>query len=209
MLNAFRHHRGRHEFKTWLEGFAERCSTPFGITEVGTTPVPSAFAGPKRAQRLSASQRSARPPLRFDDGDNVCSTPFGITEVGTCRPECRGSRVNLCSTPFGITEVGTGGSRGNVRPASSAQRLSASQRSALLVRLLSLDRQDLCSTPFGITEVGTDGSIVLRRAVLEVLNAFRHHRGRHSDWMLDTSRLQIRAQRLSASQRSAPASPAP
>ena len=39
-------------------------------------------------------------------------------------------------------------------------------------------RNEVCSTPFGITEVGT--TIILRSgSEREVLNAFRHHRGRH------------------------------
>ena len=61
------------------------CSTPFGITEVGTkVSTVGSERLPLGAQRLSASQRSAhvwgstRPAQ-----PTLCSTPFGITEVGT------------------------------------------------------------------------------------------------------------------------------
>ena len=153
MLNAFRHHRGRHnlhpagrrvligcstpfgitEVGTRLLAFGkqspERCSTPFGITEVGTRVALDRRAVPRMlnafrhhrgrhsrnstgslasadAQRLSASQRSARHPLTFASCILECSTPFGITEVGTSE------RLPV------------------VREAGHAQRLSASQRSA-------------------------------------------------------------------------------
>ena len=36
VLNAFRHHRGRHLKEADFEPGENTCSTPFGITEVGT-----------------------------------------------------------------------------------------------------------------------------------------------------------------------------
>ena len=128
VLNAFRHHRGRHDSSRRRHRTYVLCSTPFGITEVGILCLPGG-----------------------DGALGWCSTPFGITEVGICRPgrapsrtcaqrlsasqrsaycSILGKSVLECSTPFGITEVGM-----------------------LLVtrRLEGLDR---CSTPFGITEVG-------------------------------------------------------
>ena len=202
VLNAFRHHRGRHPAGPPGWPCRRTCSTPFGITEVGTTgwdddgtggtgaqrlsasqrsargrvvkkerPRPCAqrlsasqrsaqyIRGPAsrpavRAQRLSASQRSAL-PHRARRGDLVrvlnafrhhrgrhsrvakilpafalCSTPFGITEVGTRSISARHSISVACSTPFGITEVGTSLTIARAAAAVSAQRLSASQRSA-------------------------------------------------------------------------------
>ena len=61
------------------------CSTPFGITEVGTIVM--------RFTHLMY-------PLK-------CSTPFGITEVGTRQIRQPLTDWEKCSTPFGITEVGT------------------------------------------------------------------------------------------------------
>ena len=128
-----------------------------------------------------------------------CSTPFGITEGVTAarRPagrSCRGAQrlsasqrasqppVSLefipfrCSTPFGITEGVTG--------AANCARTSLSE----------------CSTPFGITEGVTRQAGRPERMQDRVLNAFRHHRGRHprSESRIDSPSC---AQRLSASQR--------
>ncbi len=133
VLNAFRHHRGRHAMLRNGRQVPRWCSTPFGITEVGT--------------HLA---------IDFQDRRQACSTPFGITEVGTrcavkapdnpavlnafrhhrgrhgCR-SCRDRSISTCSTPFGITEVGT--IERSMTTSRSlrhrAQRLSASQRSAL------------------------------------------------------------------------------
>jgi len=59
VLNAFRHHRGGHNVDVNGPTIPGRCSTPFGITEVGM-------------RRAAARQERAK----------GCSTPFGITEVG-------------------------------------------------------------------------------------------------------------------------------
>ena len=132
VLNAFRHHRGRHKPKRLARLSGRRCSTPFGITEVGTRASRPACERVPSAQRLSASQRSAQAAV------------------------CRAGRLAKCSTPFGITEVGT---------------------HKVAVVLITHCK---CSTPFGITEVGTAprGRVAARS---RVLNAFRHHRGRHTE----------------------------
>ena len=132
VLNAFRHHRGRHSSLRRRDWSLRECSTPFGITEVGTQ---NARQFQARLQVLNA--------FRHHRGRHMIFPSFG----------CIGYR---CSTPFGITEVGTrAGARGYFGSA-CAQRLSASQRSA--------HRQHR-----------------LARPVMFVLNAFRHHRGRHRD----------------------------
>ena len=236
-------------------------------------------AGQSRAQRLAASQRSAHLHARGRVlcGD-MCSTPCGITEVGTNGAHFLRLRLNMCSTPCGITEVGTeetlmahlmrclvcstpcgitevGTAPGRPDQSSefaSAQRLAASQRSALcsagfgpitstcstpcgitevgtswmpwsrLVapgRVLNALRHHRgrhgdgdsssessmmeCSTPCGITEVGTTQSSAVISAVLSVLNALRHHRGRHVNPAPNRVEPGIGAQRLAASQRSA------
>ena len=179
MLNAFRHHRGRHEQDRREQGRGVKCSTPFGITEVGT--------------RLFGREVIA---------DHPCSTPFGITEVGTSSEASAMGGDCWCSTPFGITEVGTGSRYRQGSAVQCAQRLSASQRSAPrnsaplahspsvlnafrhhrgrhVVSTDVMSRAHKCSTPFGITEVGTRERRFPRPARHRVLNAFRHHRGRH------------------------------
>ena len=86
----------------------------------------------------------------------LCSTPFGITEVGTGSHRGPPMESEACSTPFGITEVGTSAWQRERRyKRMGAQRLSASQRSAHF-------------SPFE------------ELRVFRVLNAFRHHRGRHN-----------------------------
>ena len=85
-LRSARHDRGYHVPLHFL------CSTPFGITEVGTSDATS------KPYQITA-----------------CSTPFGITEVGTLRPLDSRSCYASCSTPFGITEVGTAARRPDAR----------------------------------------------------------------------------------------------
>ena len=134
VLNAFRHHRGGHPCRRRLvlmrELCAQRlsaspkwalgvlagmplplitCSTPFGITELGTRKLAFEIVARRQsAQRLSASLRWALVQACSQrSSGRRCSTPFGITEVVTpSRPANETSAV-ACSTPFGITEVGT------------------------------------------------------------------------------------------------------
>ena len=181
------------------------CSTPFGITEVGTPSLRLSRHAWLRAQRLSASQRSAR-----DDSRAVAD---GIARAQRLSASQRSAHVvspadleadRACSTPFGITEVGTRRRAIPVRVTGSAQRLSASQRSARRRPGAVSGPSAECSTPFGITEVGTSGLDDCRTvsasgaqrlsasqrsaqvaasaelAQTDVLNAFRHHRGRHA-----------------------------
>ena len=177
-----------------------RCSTPFGITEVGTERLEPGTPSIPGAQRLSASLRSApRRTASLRMADWRCSTPFGITEVGTDgrvesirRRRCaqrlsaslRSARVEparvaalvRCSTPFGITEVGTM----LARPSSDASGVCSTPFGITEVgtrqsQPSACDRLRECSTPFGITEVGTRYCVRLLHRESIVLNAFRHH----------------------------------
>ena len=157
VLNAFRHHCGRHfhdglqsihnfcaqrlsaslwsapERVSGLVFFGTECSTPFGITVVGTTVNRFSPLPPCSAQRLSASLWSAltwdiepgRERCVLNAFRHHCGRHF---RVAACR-----SHLGSCSTPFGITVVGTpsrceGGISGR---GGCAQRLSASLWSAL------------------------------------------------------------------------------
>ena len=132
MLNAFRHHRGRHRTN------------------------PCDLRGLPRVLNAFRHHRGRHMPPPFGTGRCwKCSTPFGITEVGTPRDRPTLVSARQCSTPFGITEVGTLIMPMKSRTWNRAQRLSASQRSAR--------QQGAC-----------------RRREARVLNAFRHHRGRHT-----------------------------
>ncbi len=158
------------------------CSTPFGITEVGTLAA-DAFETARLVLNAFRHHRGRheRSRLRHRRGHRWCSTPFGITEVGTGKPpDADSTHAARCSTPFGITEVGTRTRTGTWSIGSSevlnAFRHHRGRHSA--------------------TQAIADAA--------GVLNAFRHHRGRHAEgaW----SRLSVSsqgAQRLSASQRSA------
>jgi hypothetical protein len=76
--NAFRHHGGGHGRAAKLILSLNLCSTPFGITEVGTSLPPSAFQN--RAQRLSASRRWAHGCPRAQTWPLiVCSVPCDPT----------------------------------------------------------------------------------------------------------------------------------
>ncbi len=157
-----------------------RCSTPFGITEVGTIGrvfsveqnriVLNAFRH-HRGGHISAASSGLAPWL--------CSTPFGITEVGTPVVERRAvlplSAQRLSASQRWAQHLPTRKFRGTrvlnafrhhrgghcvteryrVRCRSCAQRLSASQRWALGDQVILSQFMPECSTPFGITEVGT------------------------------------------------------
>ena len=256
MLNAFRHHRGRHGLGRSRGVDADvECSTPFGITEVGTTrslmrgrcrvgcstpfgitevgtiarTTLEPVAGPC-AQRLSASQRSARRavirrygldaimcstpfgitevgtslhvgmpsrrirvlnafrhhrgrhrgcPTRARRGRRGCSTPFGITEVGTLSELAAKLERDRCSTPFGITEVGTEHVPGSTAVRCSAQRLSASQRSARATAR-SIATPLISAQRLSASQRSARSAASVRQSAIAVLNAFRHHRGRHA-----------------------------
>ena len=178
------------------------CSTPFGITD----------------GHGSSTRRGSGPSSK-------CSTPFGIKEVGTSLVRSRSNPNLQCSTPFGIK----GSARSVGGPPVGGSVLNAFRHHRIGTTLaICASRQDaaVCSTPFGITEVGTldrqpartrvigaqrlsasqrsahrHGS--RRRRAPAVLNAFRHHRGRHLSVAATVSVGAWCAQRLSASQRSA------
>ncbi len=181
VLNAFRHHRGGHRParpSKAPESSAQRlsasqrwapddsgepydflgCSTPFGITEVGTTSAVVKLAlGSLCSTPFGITEVGTCPITKLAAPVARCSTPFGITEVGTCDVQVLRAAGFVCSTPFGITEVGTSPwPARQARRQCSAQRLSASQRWA--------------RGRVGQKLVGHEG----------VLNAFRHHRGGHS-----------------------------
>ncbi len=227
------------------------CSTPFGITDFRTISRPRSSAGTSGAQRLSASQISARSSscsaiphksgaqrlsasqisahfrdrgiphrcqvlnafrhhrfphasaVQLEKARTLCSTPFGITDFRTLLysfplsiisivlnafrhhrfPHFSNTLNNgisiLCSTPFGITDFRT---------------RASSIRSA---------RDTKCSTPFGITDFRTLYSFDQSQE-FNVLNAFRHHRFPHVLGALSELGYGLGAQRLSASQISAP-----
>ena len=154
VLNAFRHHGGRHVTAGTTYDYRVKCSTPFGITE-GVTRVSSLRQRHCRcAQRLSASRRASP----GDDGPRRAgrhsAQRLSASRRASQEREITDIDLYECSTPFGITEgvTTTRGRRGgrSIR----AQRLSASRRASRL---------------------DPRGDDVHR----EVLNAFRHHGGRH------------------------------
>ena len=125
-------------------GIGDRmCSTPFGITEAGTSP--------------STSTRALERP--------ACSTPFGITEAGTVGGSARHRLGMRCSTPFGITEAARAVRRSSSACSACAQRLSASLRWARRRGRRRRVGELRCSTPFGITEAGTAGPRASARSV--------------------------------------------
>ena len=90
-------------------------------------------------------------------GSTARAQRLSASQRWASRPGCSCMTSLMCSTPFGITEVGIGIRTLRHRPASCAQRLSASQRWA------SIDTRALMSR------------------LVDVLNAFRHHRGGHRE----------------------------
>jgi len=107
-----------------------KCSTPFGITEVGIPEIRSRpCSRAPSAQRLSASQRWAyfHTPITESDQMSVLNA-FRHHRGGHLLFVQVKQRINLCSTPFGITEVGIDRTQGNCPGHDRAQRLSASQR---------------------------------------------------------------------------------
>ena len=159
VLNAFRHHRGGHAGLPRTHPRGQECSTPFGITEVGICVFHlkyPAILDVLNAFRHHRGGHSSRSDHRERDHSPTCSTPFGITEVGI---------VLLVVMRM---------------DAYCAQRLSASQRWALSAALCRASFLPACSTPFGITEVGIFYDRRELSGLDPVLNAFRHHRGGHN-----------------------------
>ena len=148
-----------------------KCSTPFGIIEVG---IGFQF---KFTRGVVATK---------------CSTPFGITEVGISVVSVASDRDIVCSTPFGITEVGMRFARGAWSCCLSAQRLSASQRWACRGALGVPGWASRVLNAFRHHRGGHMPSWHPAHRGLPVLNAFRHHRGGH-----DTDPLRHRHDRAS------------
>ena len=179
-----------------------KCSTPFGITEVGTRPEPEAWLHSLCAQRLSASQRSARAGGQGDGRRLAGAQRLSASQRSARGAKLPGSRQSTvlnafrhhrgrhpvtmrvsafrlrCSTPFGITEVGTLGGLTDSPGASGAQRLSASQRSARR-DFPTPRKQSSGAQRLSASQRSARGSLRPSRRALTVLNAFRHHRGRH------------------------------
>ncbi len=224
VLNAFRHHRGGHDHELDGRRVLDRCSTPFGITEVGTCLAAARVAlglvlnafRHHRGGHDPASQgqglhfgvlnafrhhRGGHRPFAVLIGhSSMCSTPFGITEVGT-----RGTAVALENEP--VLNAFRHHRGGHTNRATSrrckrccAQRLSASQRWAHLAK-------SLCQCHPGVLNAFRHhrGGHRLERCLDDsasiVLNAFRHHRGGHTRPPSAFRELPECAQRLSASQR--------
>ena len=178
VLNAFRHHGGRHvlarRHSSAAVGSAQRLSRHHGgrhrLASRPRRPPPS-----WSAQRLSASRRASprreQGPARVLNAfrhhggrhtlrSSTSPRARSAQRLSASRRASRGSLpawspdiLSRCSTPFGITEGVTTG-----------------------IQFAGLQVE--CSTPFGITE-GATTSRPPRRS-LDVLNAFRHHGGRHS-----------------------------
>src|SRR5262249_5738832 len=113
----------------------------------------------------------------------LCSTPFGITEGGISSGRIRWDRLNLCSTPFGITDGGVyrGPGAAGGRP-SWAQRLSASQRAAYQIQEAAECRVPQVLNAFRHHRGRHVATLLTFGRSRFVLNAFRHHRGRHTCW---------------------------
>ncbi len=177
VLNALRHHRGRHGVSTRGSPARRTVLNALRHHRGRHTSTRPSRSEPRCAQRLAASQRSAQ--------------RAGSAWI---------SRA-MCSTPCGITEVGTPRKLGRRPPTACAQRLAASQRSArfcvqlvlLFVRVLNALRHHRGRHL---------RQLVFRLLCDPVLNALRHHRGRHFGFGTTITILPS-AQRLAASQRSA------
>ena len=228
VLNAFRHQRSLHAVQDVWQGPVLLCSTPFGIRGLCTSPRPrpprpnvqcstpfgirglctrarSAAAGCWRgAQRLSASEVSARADA--DDGAARGRVLNAFRHQRSLHRVIAWSMAVLagwCSTPFGIRGLCTRTTTGRPTGPRCAQRLSASEVSAPLPLHAGAQDSRACSTPFGIRGLCTSArsrrrtrsSRAQRLSASEVsarhgrhqpdvagdvLNAFRHQRSLHS-----------------------------
>ena len=169
VLNAFRHHRGRHSvprvsanapicaqrlsasqrsaLRSSAHWIASRsCAQRLSASQRSAHPrKPPGRPVDQRAQRLSASQRSALNGHRMGTGvPGPSAQRLSASQRSALGVVVRdGFALALCSTPFGITDVGTRPQELRVARGQGAQRLSASQRSALA--RVSHDRQSQCS----------------------------------------------------------------
>jgi len=203
VLNAFRHHRGGRARTPCCGACRTRCSTPFGITEVGA----------RRRRRQTRREGSVLNAFRHHRGGRgftlvellvvvLCSTPFGITEVGALRTRPTPRRDSVLNA-FRHHRGGRSWSTARRRSITRAQRLSASQRWA---RKLAEIKRPIhpALNAFRHHRGGRLRPDVGRKDGTDVLNAFRHHRGGRLPSVLFAGGLASGAQRLSASQRWAP-----
>src|SRR2546421_656359 len=107
------------------------CSTPVGVTVVGTARIARWLLQEVCAQRLSASLWSAHPSTADAERDDpTCSTPVGVTVVGTAGDgdlRLPGGVLNACRRHCGRHSIRA---VEDVSSVMSAQRLSASLWSA-------------------------------------------------------------------------------
>ena len=220
VLNAFRHHGGRHVNGGTMAaaGSAQRLSASRRASQPGF--VERTFFA-SSAQRLSASRRaSLKSGSRWQSAVASCSTPFGITEGVTrgraLRAGCAWTVLNAfrhhggrhlgpldallgrgeCSTPFGITEGVTRQRCPVRRRATCAQRLSASRRASPVRTGVDGDRRSAQRLSASRRASHITAEVTTSPLRRQVLNAFRHHGGRHS-----VAACGAGAQRLSASRR--------
>ncbi len=205
VLNAFRHHRGRHPPVSWtFTHDDEWCSTPFGITEVGTKVLRGRGSGYRRAQRLSASQRSALAKVGVEPMASAVLNAFRHHRGRhLTRTSATSQNYAKCSTPFGITEVGTDSAQVNFPRNSTV--LNAFRHHRGRHRFCSPVRREPGRVLNAFRHHRGRHSRIREQSgqFATVLNAFRHHRGRHSSCIGSSRDQWHRAQRLSASQRSA------
>ena len=86
---------------------ALRCSTPFGITAVGSWRVCHIWEWLKVLNAFRHHGCREDPEGTSGIRNLLCSTPFGITAVGRVARKKQFERDRMCSTPFGITAVGS------------------------------------------------------------------------------------------------------
>src|SRR5579875_3830301 len=146
----------RHPREKWLLEISNTCSTPFGITEFGTTTRTRIRRLSGCAQRLSASLNSAQENTAAKRiSALLCSTPFGITEFGTDQGVLQifhGFCAQRLSASLNSAQANHAR---NFHCSVRAQRLSASLNSAPRTPRGFCPGRYTCSTPFGITEFGT------------------------------------------------------
>ncbi|MDB5307795.1 MAG: hypothetical protein JWO38_1997, partial [Gemmataceae bacterium] len=130
VLNASRRHWGRHGVVSSNLTTSMPCSTPLGVTGVGTPRTRRRRPSRSGAQRLSASLGSAHVERSQNlAGGRVLNASRRHWGRHTLRVvSC--ARCEECSTPLGVTGVGTPTPSKHFSARRSAQRLSASLGSA-------------------------------------------------------------------------------
>ena len=182
-----------------------RCSTPFGIREVGTPESKANRTSPSLVLNAFRHQRGGHPGVQphRPDQDDVLNA-FRHQRGGHKAFKLAPAGAKMCSTPFGIREVGTRRNAAHAHLDADVLNAFRHQRGGHVDNVFFQIQGVLCSTPFGIREVGT--GLCGRRTTdrYRVLNAFRHQRGGHPTIRAKASTNAASAQRLSASERWAP-----